>query len=126
LKFNFIKTNLAKEIKSLAEEMKNYLPEKNIKLVLNTGRLPFIRSDPDRIMQVLRNLINNAKKFSPEGSKVFVAAELKNKMLQFSVNDQGIGVSPDNQKRIFDPFFQAEGTMQRKYQGTGLGLAMLQ
>jgi len=124
LKFNLVRTDLVKEFKTVAKEMKAFLPEKNIKLVLNIGKLPIIKTDPDKVIEVLRNLINNAIKFSPNGSKVFAAAELKNKTIQFSVMDKGIGISPESQKRIFEPFFQTEQTMSRKYGGTGLGLSI--
>jgi anti-sigma regulatory factor (Ser/Thr protein kinase) len=75
-------------------------------------------------MQVLRNLINNAKKFSKPNTKIFVEAKLKKNMILFSVKDQGVGISIESQKRIFEPFFQAEQTMYREYSGTGLGLAI--
>ena len=124
LKFRFIKTNLTEHTKRLIEEMKEFMPEKNIKIIAKISKLPKIEVDPDRVMQVLRNLINNAKKFSPKNTRIFVNAELKNNMIEFSVKDQGIGISPENQRRIFEPFFQAEQTIYREHQGTGLGLAI--
>lgn len=124
LKFNFIKVNLADYIKRLKEEMDNFLPEKKIELVLKVGKLPAIEVDPDRVMQVLRNLVNNAKKFSPENSKIFITAELKNKMILFSVKDQGVGIAKNSQARIFEPFFQTDNMYQHKSGGTGLGLAI--
>ncbi len=124
LKFNFVKTNLATHIKQLIEEMNAFLMEKNIKIVSNIEELPEIECDPDRIMQVLRNLINNAKKFSPENSKIFVEAKVKNNMILISVKDNGIGISKEDQLKVFEPFYQAEKTMYRKYGGTGLGLAI--
>lgn len=75
-------------------------------------------------MQVLRNLINNAKKFSPENSKVFVDVKQEKNNIKFSVKDQGPGVSPENKQKIFEPFFQGEQTMYRKYSGVGLGLTI--
>ncbi len=125
LKFNFIKTNLTEHINRLVEEMKGFMPEKNIEVVAKIDKLPVIEADPDRVMQVLRNLINNAKKFSPDNSKIFVNVKLQENMILFSVKDQGIGIKPENQKRIFEPFFQAEQTMYRKSGGTGLGLAII-
>jgi len=124
LKFKFIKTHIAEPSGLLIEEMEGFMPEKNIKIVANIGKLPIIEADPDRIMQVLRNLISNAKKFSPKNSKIFVNVGLKNNMIEFNVKDQGIGISPGYQRRIFEPFFQAEQTMYREKGGTGLGLAI--
>ena len=124
LKFHFIKTNMKKHIESLIEEMKGFMPEKNIELIAKIGKLPAIEVDPDRVMQVLRNLINNAIKFSNPNGKLFVNVDYKDNMIVFSVRDAGIGIASENQKHIFEPFFQEEQTMYRKYGGTGLGLAL--
>jgi len=83
-----------------------------------------IEVDPNRVSQVLRNLVNNAIKFSKENEKVIVAAEHKGNEILFSVKDFGIGIAKDAQSRIFEPFFQTEQTMSRKYGGTGLGLSI--
>ncbi|MBD3355117.1 HAMP domain-containing protein [Candidatus Woesearchaeota archaeon] len=124
LKFKFKRTNLKEHIERLVEEMKGFMPEKKIKIEAKIKKLPTIDVDPDRTMQVLRNLINNAKKFSPENSKIVITAEKKNNMIEFSVKDQGIGISPEDQRKLFEPFFQAEQTMYREHGGTGLGLAI--
>lgn len=124
LKFNFVKTDLRKPILRVIEEMKGFLPEKNIKIISKIDKLPVIDVDSDRIMQVLRNLINNAKKFSPKNTKVLVRVERKKEGLLFSVKDQGIGIKPEDQKRIFEPFYQEEQTIYREYGGAGLGLAI--
>lgn len=124
LKFNFVRTSLEPHIRGLVQAMGGFMPEKRIKLRIRTARLPVIEVDPDRTMQVLRNLINNAIKFSPPKSEVVVGASLRDKEILISVKDQGIGISPEDQRRLFEPFFQAEHTMYRKYGGTGLGLAI--
>ncbi len=124
LKFRFIKTNLIDYIKNLVEEMEVFLPEKNIKIKLNIEELPEIEVDPDRTMQVLRNLINNAKKFSPNNSIILVDIKPEKKFIKFTVKDQGIGVSPENQQKIFEPFYQTENMYQHKSGGTGLGLTI--
>jgi signal transduction histidine kinase len=124
LKFNFTKTDITPNIKSLVEEMKNFIPEKKIAIELNIGKLPIIETDPDRLMQVLRNLINNAKKFSPEKSTISIKVEQKDQNILFTVQDQGVGIKPEAKNRIFEPFFQEEQTIYREYSGTGLGLAI--
>ena len=68
------------------------MPEKKIKLVSKVDRLPEFEVDPDRTMQVLRNLVNNAKKFSPPNKKIFISAEKKDGHILFSVKDEGIGL----------------------------------
>lgn len=124
LKFVFKKVDLADSIKTLVKDMKGFMPEKKINLIEKIGKLPIIEVDPDRVGQVLRNLINNAIKFTPEKGKVEVTAEAKKDHILISVKDTGIGISGKDKERIFEPFYQAEQTMYRKKGGTGLGLAI--
>ncbi len=88
----------------------------------------FVHGDPVRLRQVLTNLIENAIKFTPEGSvhvKVsFVEEDGSDSLIRFEVTDTGIGLTPDEQQRLFDAFVQADSTTTRKYGGTGLGLTI--
>ena len=124
LKFNFRETDLTETLSETVKFMEGFAKEKNIKLVLDYDKLPTIEADPDRISQVLRNLINNAIKFSEENSKIEIKAKLREKDILFSVKDYGKGISSDDQIRIFEPFYQVEKHSRRKYGGTGLGLAI--
>ena len=125
LKFRFVKKDLVPYITLLTKEMSGFMPEKKIKIISEIEKLPIIEADPDRVMQVLRNLINNAMKFSKENTSIVVSAKLQDGMILFSVKDHGIGIKPEDQKRIFEPFYQAEQTIYREHQGTGLGLAII-
>jgi PAS domain S-box-containing protein len=87
-----------------------------------------VYGDPGRIRQILLNLAHNALKFTSSG-KVSIKVELlarREDLLQveFSVADSGIGISKDAQQKLFEPFFQADGSNSRKYGGTGLGLSI--
>jgi signal transduction histidine kinase len=124
LKFNFRKTNLLQLVKDTVKFMEGLANEKNIKFELNINKLPIIEADPDRISQVLRNIINNAIKFSKKNSKIEVSAHLNPNNIQFSVIDTGVGLTPENQIRIFEPFYQVENSNRRCHGGTGLGLAI--
>lgn len=87
----------------------------------------FIAGDPLRLRQVLVNLLSNAFKFTERG-RIQIAVELvevnERKLLKFSVKDSGIGLSKDQQQKIFNSFEQASSDTSRKYGGTGLGLAI--
>ncbi|TVR08332.1 MAG: CBS domain-containing protein [Phormidium sp. GEM2.Bin31] len=94
--------------------------------------LPDIVLDERRIRQVLINLLNNAVKFTPEGGQITLAVTYpkptevqgETQYLRFSVIDTGIGISPDNIKKLFQPFMQIDSALNRQYEGTGLGLAL--
>ncbi len=83
-----------------------------------------IRADEHKLRQVLYNLLSNAVKFTPDGGAVEVGAVRQNGEVVISVADNGIGVSPENQARIFEAFEQVDSGFARQSQGTGLGLAL--
>ena len=84
--------------------------------------------DPRYLKQVLVNLLNNAVKFTPEKGRVIlnVTANAEKNLMQFSVIDNGIGIAPENLSRLFQPFVQVDTRLSRQYEGTGLGLALVQ
>ncbi len=88
--------------------------------------LPDVFVDEDRVIRVLVNLLSNAVKFSPEGSALKVSARLleKEKLIEVSVTDQGIGIAAADQDRLFHKFSQIGRKAGPGYQGTGLGLAI--
>ncbi len=86
--------------------------------------LPEATIDAGRIHQVLDNLLNNAIKFSPEGTEITVRCEAGAQELVVSVQDQGAGIAPEDCKRLFERFYQAPSTWGLKSAGAGLGLAI--
>lgn len=88
----------------------------------------WVKGDPLRLGQILFNLTDNAIKFTAEGSvnvSATLVEELENHIVvRFEVRDTGIGISEENQKRLFSAFEQGDGSMTRRYGGTGLGLTI--
>ena len=83
--------------------------------------------DPSRLRQVLLNLLNNAVKFTPSGrvvARLSVAKGLESDTLRVEITDTGIGVTPEQQQRLFQRFSQADGSISRSFGGAGLGLAI--
>ena len=103
--------------------------QKGLELICQAHAVPaMVVGDPTRLRQVLTNLLGNALKFTATG-EIVVQAEVQSRdaeaaTLHFSVRDTGIGISPDKQRQIFEPFSQADTSTTRKYGGTGLGLTV--
>jgi signal transduction histidine kinase len=86
--------------------------------------LPQLYADERKLNQVLLNLLSNAIKFTPDGGRVSVAAVERDGGLSISVTDTGIGIAAADIERVFEPFVQLDSSLARKYEGTGLGLAL--
>jgi PAS domain S-box-containing protein len=84
--------------------------------------LPPVAADPDKLRQVLTNLVDNAVKYSPDGGTVRVSLSHTGARVRFRVEDQGLGIPPTEQSRIFEKFFRLDPNLTRGVGGTGLGL----
>ena len=85
-----------------------------------------VLADRGRVRQVLLNLLSNAIKFTPDGGQITVVAAVTNggATARVAVTDSGIGIAPEDQARLFQEFVQLDASASRKYEGTGLGLAL--
>ncbi|MBD2212967.1 PAS domain S-box protein [Nostoc linckia FACHB-104] len=114
--------------------IKQQAVQKRIQLEVKTPpQLPKLLLDERRIRQVLINLLNNAVKFTPEGGRITLEVSChalepeKTSPLGFiriAIIDTGIGIAPENLKKLFKPFIQIDSALNRQYAGTGLGLAL--
>jgi two-component system OmpR family sensor kinase/two-component system sensor histidine kinase BaeS len=86
--------------------------------------LPAVRADPDRVMQVLTNLLGNALRHTPEGGMITTGAQPQEKWVRVFVRDTGEGISAEDAPHIFDRFYRADKSRTRATGGTGLGLAI--
>lgn len=125
------------DLKYLIKEITNLFKEKaikhNIKLEITINEnIEKVNADRKMLKQILFNLISNAFKFTSDGGKVGIEVKkyFQNVLneekcfILFTVWDTGIGISVDNQKKLFQPFTQLEKTYTKKFQGTGLGLSI--
>jgi GAF domain-containing protein len=86
--------------------------------------LPPVKGDTGRLLQVFDNLLGNAIKFSPHGGYITVTVEDIGELEQVSVSDEGVGIPKDQQERIFERFYQVDGSARRRFSGIGLGLTI--
>ena len=88
--------------------------------------LPPVIGDSDRITQVLVNLLSNGIKYTPTGGEVTLSVEYEGEFVTTCVSDTGIGISREDQSKLFQKFFRADNSTTREVGGTGLGLAITQ
>jgi PAS domain S-box-containing protein len=131
LTLEVIDFTLAEVLEHLSSLTERTAVEKGLTLSIDIGasiaKLP-LQGDPLRLGQVLLNLTSNAIKFTSNGTVVLCVSVAEDSpsdvLVRFEVRDTGIGISAEDQKRIFVAFEQADGSTTRKYGGTGLGLAI--
>lgn len=114
-------------VTSVVALMKGRADEKGLKLVsvIDKGVPAYARGDVTRLRQVLLNLTSNAVKFTPSGRVTLrVTAEGAPGAVRFAVEDTGIGISEEDQKKLFKEFSQTDSSVSRRFGGTGLGLAI--
>ena len=105
--------------------MQSLAAKGNVKLNLSLdNRIPRVRAEEKRLRQILLNLLSNAIKFTPSGGTVSVAASADMAGLHIVIADTGIGMRQEDIPRALESFGQIDGTLARKYDGTGLGLPL--
>jgi len=85
------------------------------------ANLPVTWGDPDKVEQILTNLVGNAIKYSPGGGEVLVTVDVDGDTVQVSVRDQGIGMSPRDMGQLFEKFYRVDREEVRRAGGTGVG-----
>ncbi len=86
--------------------------------------LPVLHTDPARLVQILTNLASNAVKYTPPGGRIEVSARVQDGFLRVLVRDSGIGLSPEDQTKLFTQFFRSDNPVVREQAGWGLGLSV--
>ena len=126
----------AMEVDNIVDEVirstKRQVDDKRQSITVNLSpNLPPVWADPTRVGQILTNLLSNAHKYTPEGGKIFMGAEMSpnqwdpegaKHVVHLWVKDNGIGINIEDQAKIFQKFFRSDDTKAREAPGTGLGL----
>jgi signal transduction histidine kinase len=117
---------MAEFVKGLASSARQFAEDKRLRLVTHVDPdLGTVLADRDKLEKVVLNLVMNAMKFTPAGGRVELRAEKRGEEMTLSVADTGMGISEKNLPYVFDRFWQADGSSKRKYQGVGIGLALV-
>jgi len=125
MQFSMAKLSLNKIIEDVLKDRQLVADKKQIKLKAEVEGKLEVTGDSMRLMQVITNLLDNAVKFSDENSEIQVVAKKKGSRVHVEVIDKGIGIAEDKIPKLFNKFYQVDSTIQRKFGGTGLGLAWM-
>jgi len=126
IRLNRQPNDTAKVIQDVVTALSKQADEKKLALSVKIkSALPLIYADRDRLTQILTNLVDNACRYTPEGGKITVSARRVADKVQVDIADSGIGISPEDQEKVFDRFYRADHPVVQETGGTGLGLAIV-
>jgi signal transduction histidine kinase len=118
--------DIADFLKGLASSARQVADDKRIRLEVEVDpEVGLVMTDRDKLEKIILNLQFNALKFTPSGGRITIAARKSDEQLVLTVKDTGMGISPKNLPNVFSRFWQADDSSRRKYQGVGIGLALV-
>ncbi|HLP57795.1 MAG TPA: ATP-binding protein [Candidatus Deferrimicrobium sp.] len=125
MKLQAMRQNIVPFLKGIFHSFDSLAVQKEVALIFQseTENIP-LYYDPERLEEVISNLLANAAKFTPAGGKITLAVKVKQDFLEVSVSDTGPGIPREELAHIFDRFYQADNTYAYHRQGTGIGLAI--
>jgi signal transduction histidine kinase len=121
----FAPHDLPNFVEQIVSVFRPYCERKQIQLVTHLDPCPTVYLDTEKFDKVLYNLLSNAMKFTSPQGRITVTVTNLGQQLELQVSDTGIGIHPDQIPHLFERFRQAEGSVNRSYEGTGLGLALV-
>lgn len=118
--------NIVNIIEDIALSVAQYVQDKGIRLIFDTDiEEKIMPCDPDKMERILLNLLSNAIKFTDKGGYIFVNVRNRNQSILISVKDTGIGILEEKHESIFDRFVQADKSLSRNNEGSGIGLSLV-
>ncbi len=123
--YTFRAAELNQLVQRAVTEMTPLAEAKGIRIENEFGKIPLLSLDIERILQVIRNLLGNALKFTPRNGLVAVSTAHDGRTVRVSITDSGPGISPEEAAVIFEKYSQAQAAGAHRTQGTGLGLAIV-
>ncbi|MBE9053798.1 response regulator [Nostocales cyanobacterium LEGE 11386] len=122
---SFRPCDLVEFVNQIVESFRPYCEKKGLQLVTQMGECPTVYLDMEKFDKVVYNLLSNAMKFTPEGGTISVKLQSEENHCRLQVQDTGIGIVQEQIPQLFERFRQAEGSENRSYEGSGLGLALV-
>jgi signal transduction histidine kinase len=113
-------------VENITQSVADYIKDKNIELFFETEiEKRIIAFDPDKVERIMLNLLSNAVKFTPENGQINVKVRLLEGYVAIHIIDNGIGISREMQDRVFERFIQADKSIKRSREGSGIGLSLV-
>ena len=125
LRMDLQAVELASVVQAAVETVRPLAERKQLAIDVHTGSLPPVSADPDRLQQVVLNLLTNAIKFTPSAGRIGVSLDAIDGRARLRVTDTGVGIEPAFVPHLFDRFTQEDRTQTRAHGGLGLGLAIV-
>ena len=123
---NLSRFGISQLVDEVMAELEPIIKRSNLAVLAKVrGKLPLVKSDRQKVKQIVLNLLSNALKFTPSGSVTITASnEPRTNSIVIAVSDTGVGIAPEDQAKVFEDFRQLDSSPARGYGGTGLGLSI--
>lgn len=123
---NLLNVNIVNVVEEIVMSVTSFVKIKGLNIIFDTNtEEKIIACDPEKIERIMLNLISNATKFSNDNGEIFVKVKDMNEWVEISVKDNGIGIEEKKMDIIFDRFEQADKSLSRNAEGTGIGLSLV-
>ncbi len=123
---NLCNKNIVSIVEDIVQSVSEYVHSKGLSIIFDTDtEEKIIACDPDKIERVILNLISNAIKFSESGDEIYVSVLDKDKVVEISVKDSGMGIDKNHLDAIFERFHQVDKSFTRNAEGSGIGLSLV-